>query len=146
LGLDGCTTIGKLHALRFPLVSNSILIAELASGDTWVAPIIAERRQQGCVRFSYVPSSARTPRRFRCVPGDDTTTSPVLRFASLRYGVAVYAQLGQTASIEIRTGADDEGEMGAYHHLHKPQRETNLRLRLDEYLRVGLEAGVFYEV
>jgi len=145
LSLDACTTIGKLHALKFPLISNSILLAELAAADTWVAPIIAERRQQGCVRFSYVPLAARTPRRFRCVPGEDTTMSPVLRFASLRYGTAVYAQLGQTASAAIRAGADDEGEMGVYHHLHKPQRETNLRLRLDEYLRVGLEAGVFYE-
>ncbi len=145
LSLDACTTIGKLHALKFPLISNSILLAELAAADTWAASIIAERRQQGCVRFSYVPLEARTPRRFRCVPGEDTTLSPVLRFTSLRYGTAVYAQLGQAASAEIRTGADDEGEMGVYHHLHKPQRETNLRLRLDEYLRVGLEAGVFYE-
>ncbi len=145
LSLDACTTIGKLHALKFPLVSNSLLLAELATGDTWSAPIIAERRQQGCMRYSYVPSTARTPRRFHCVPGQDTESSPVLRLSSLRYGSAVYAQLGQAASTAIRTGADDEGEMGVYHHLHKPQRETNLRLRLDEYLRVSLEAGVFYE-
>lgn len=145
LSLDACTTIGKLHALKFPLISNSILLAELATGDTWAAAIIAERRQQGCARYSYLPPSARTPRRFRCVPGEDTTLSPVLRFASLRYGTAVYAQLGQAASMAIRSGADDEGEMGVYQHLHGPQREMNLRLRLDEYLRVGLEAGVFYE-
>ena len=35
--------------------------------------------------------------------------------------------------------------MGAFHHLFGPQRETDLRIRLDEYLRVGLEAGIFYE-
>jgi len=34
--------------------------------------------------------------------------------------------------------------MGAFHQLFQPQRETNLRIRLDEYLRVGLEAGIFY--
>ena len=145
LSLDACTSIGKLHALHFPGVSNSILLAELAGIDTWSAPIVADRRQTGCVRYSYLPASARMPRRFRCVPGDDTTHSPVLRFSSLRYGTAAYAQLGQAASTDIRTGADDEGEMGAYHHVHAPQRETNLRLRLDEYLRVGLEAGVFHE-
>lgn len=145
LSLDACTTIGKLHAQFFPLVSNSILLAETTAGDGWAAPIIAQRRQQGCVRFSYAPTSARLPRRYRCVPGADTTPSPVLRFASLRYGVPMYAQLGEAASSEVRHGADDEGEMGAYHHLHRPQRETNLRLRLDEYLRVGLEAGVFFQ-
>jgi hypothetical protein len=35
--------------------------------------------------------------------------------------------------------------MGAFHDLYQPQRETNLRIRLDEYLRFGLEAGIFYE-
>jgi hypothetical protein len=45
---------------------------------------------------------------------------------------------------EIREGADDEAEMGAFHELFEPQRETNLRVRLDEYLRFGLEAGIFY--
>jgi hypothetical protein len=145
LSLDACTSIGKLHALRFPNVSNSMLLAELAGGDAWAAPIMAERRQTGCVRYSYLPESARMPRRFRCVPGDDTTRSPVLRFGSLRYGTATYAQPGLAASADIRAGADDEGEMGAYHHVHGPQRETNLRLRLDEYLRIGLEAGVFHE-
>jgi hypothetical protein len=34
--------------------------------------------------------------------------------------------------------------MGATHELYQPLRETNLRLRLDEYLRYGLEAGLFY--
>ncbi len=34
--------------------------------------------------------------------------------------------------------------MGVTHELYQPQRETNLRIRLDEYLRYGLEAGFFY--
>ena len=32
----------------------------------------------------------------------------------------------------------------AYHDLFQPQRETNLRVRLNEYLRLGLEAGIIY--
>jgi hypothetical protein len=44
----------------------------------------------------------------------------------------------------IRHGADDEGEMGVMHALFQPQRETNLQIRLEEYLRFGLHAGVFY--
>ena len=35
-------------------------------------------------------------------------------------------------------------EMGAFHDLGQPQRETNLLVRLDEYLRFGLDAGIFY--
>jgi hypothetical protein len=34
--------------------------------------------------------------------------------------------------------------MGAFHDLFAPQRETNLSIRLDEYLRFGLDAGVFH--
>jgi hypothetical protein len=145
LSLTGCTAIGKLHARSLPLVSNSVLLASLAAIDNWDAPVIAQRRHEGCVRYSLVPPTALVPRRHRCVPGDDTTRNPVLRFVSLRYGTAQYAQLGSTASEAIRRGADDEGEMGVYHHVRRPQREANLRLRLDEYLRVGLEVGVFYE-
>ena len=44
----------------------------------------------------------------------------------------------------IRQGASDEGEMGVMHALFQPQRETNLLIRLHEYLRFGLHAGVFY--
>ena len=34
--------------------------------------------------------------------------------------------------------------MGVLHPLMQPQREINLNLRLDEYLRFGLHAGIFY--
>ncbi len=34
--------------------------------------------------------------------------------------------------------------MGVMHPLFQPQREINLRIRLDEYLRFGLRAGLFY--
>ena len=34
--------------------------------------------------------------------------------------------------------------MGAFHDLYEPQREAHLRARMDDYLRFGLEAGLFY--
>ena len=145
LTLDACTVFGKIHAATLPLVSNSILLAKLEPASAWPAPVIATRRQEGCVRFSYVPDSARVPQRHRCVPGDDTSATAAPQFTSLRYGHHAYAQLRAASGSAILTGASDEGEMGAFHHLYQPQRETNLRVRLDEYLRVGLEAGVFYD-
>jgi hypothetical protein len=33
--------------------------------------------------------------------------------------------------------------MGAFHNLYQPRREANLRAALGEYLRFGLEAGIF---
>jgi hypothetical protein len=146
LTLDACTVIGKLHATALPLVSNAVLLAATEGGDGWTAPVIATRRQEGCIRFSYVPLTARVPRRYHCLP--ESASSPELatpRFTSLRYGFAAYGQLGRSSGEQLLTGADDEGEPGAFHSLYQPQRETNLRVRLREYLRVGLEAGIFYE-
>jgi hypothetical protein len=101
--------------------------------------------QQGCVRFSYVPRGSQLPRLFHCQPataGDDARVRPA--FTSLRYGDAGYCQLSRACAIEITTGADDQSEMGAFHNLYQPRREANLRAALDEYLRFGLEAGIFY--
>jgi len=143
LTLESCTVIGKVHTQQLTLASDCIFIATLSSGDTWKAPLWADRRQQGCVRFSYVPPESRTPRRFHCQPeAGDQETRP--HFTSLRYGDPGYCQLRQYTPDKIRRGAHDESEMGVLHGLYQPQREINLRVRMDEYLRFGLEAGLIY--
>lgn len=145
LTMQDCTSIGKLHAAIIPLISNSLLLAALAEADTWDAPVRAQQKQTGCVRFSWLPLAARVPRRFRCQPEDGAP--PVApRMLSQRYGTPIYCWLSARTADAIRRGAEDEGEMGAFHHLLTSQRETNLRVRLGEYLRAGLESGIFYEI
>ena len=141
----GSTIIGKVHTKLLRLASNSIFFARLgpAPGETWIAPLIAQRRQEGCVRFCYVPPSSITPRRFRCVPDAHDPTAQ-LHFTSLRYGQPGYSQLRRITSKSIREGASDGNEMGVTHALAQAQRETNLRIRLEEYLRFGLHAGIFF--
>jgi hypothetical protein len=131
LTLEAVTVIGRL-ACEALFASNSILL-----GTVQVV-----RRQEGCVRFSYVAQGSATPRRHRCEP---SAPANFPRLASLRYGAPAYCQLTARTPDAIRRGADDESEMGAFHFLYAPQRESDLRTRLDEYLRVGLEAGIFYE-
>jgi hypothetical protein len=145
LTISECTIIGKLHVKLLRLASNTIFFARLGAtaGETWTAPIVVERRQDGCVRFSFVPLGSITPRRHRCMPDADRP-AVVPHFTSLRYGDPGYLQLRRATDVAIRQGADDESEMGVLHALFQPQRETNLRIRLDEYLRFGLRAGVFY--
>jgi hypothetical protein len=137
------TVIGKLHVRLMRLASNSIFFARLATGDTWKAPLWTERKQEGCVRFCWVPPGSVTPRCFRCVP-DDGNPDALPQFTSLRFGDPGYAQLRSATPKVIRQGAYDEGEIGVMHPLYQPLRETNLRIRLDEYLRFGLHAGIFY--
>lgn len=145
LTMQGCASIGKLHAAQMPLISNCLLLAALAEADTWDTPVRAEQKQTGCVRFSWLPLSARVPRRYRCQPEEGAP--PVApRMLSLRYGTPIYCWLSARTADAIRRGAEDEGEMGAFHHLLASQRETNLRVRLAEYLRAGLESTIFYEI
>jgi hypothetical protein len=100
------------------------------------------------VWFSWLPNNAetRTPRRYHCLPAAGGETADVRpQFTSLHFGDPAYAQLSRRCPAAIRTGADDGAEMGAFHDLFQAQRESHLRARLAEYLRFGLEAGVFYE-
>jgi hypothetical protein len=145
LHVENSTIIGKVHTHLLELASNTIFLAGLAEGDNLEAPVHCRRLQQGCVRFSYLPPASRTPRRYRCRPEhEDEAVRVRPQFSSLRYGDPGYCQLSPLCAAEIRQGADDEAEMGAFHDLYQPQRESNLRVHLEEYLRFGLEAGVFY--
>jgi len=151
LFVENSTFVGRVHTKRLE-ASNSIFLASFRAGEAWptpavrpAAPVLAERVQEGCVRFSYLPPAAHVPRPFRCQPAvasDESRVRPT--FTSLRYGDAAYCQLSRYCAAEIREGADDGAEMGAFHDLYQPQRVANLRARLDEYLRFGLEAGIFY--
>jgi hypothetical protein len=163
-----CTVIGKVHTVLMEYASNVIFLSRLAAGDTWLQAVRSERRQTGCVRFSFLPLSSLLPRRYRCQPEleianqiaerggthltalqkaaieADVVASLVPRLTSRRYGEPGYCELHVRCPQQIKEGADDEAEMGAFHELYEPQRETNLRVRLDEFLRFGLEAGIFY--
>ena len=165
-----CTVIGKVHTVLLDYASNVIFLSRLASGDSWTEPVRSDRRQTGCVRFSFVPLGAVVPRRYRCQPelevadriaarerdGTKLTTlqkaqieaavvaALVPRLTSRRYGEPGYCELAVRCPRQIKEGADDEAGMGAFHKLYEPQRGTNLRVRLDEFLRFGLEAGIFY--
>jgi hypothetical protein len=155
--LERVTVFGAVHVRELMLVSESIFTGRVR----------AQRRQTGCTRFSSLPEGSQVPRRYRCQPDlalaafahelgrasvDDLTNderAAVLArltptFTSVRYGEPAYAQLSQTCAEEIRTGAEDGSEMGVFSHLKQPQRVANLRASLEEYLRFGLEAGIFF--
>ena len=145
LTITDCTVVGLVHARLLTLASNTLFHGRLPAPAPagWTAALRVQRRQQGCVRFCWLPAGAVTPRRHRCV-SDENDAALRPHFTSSRYGVAAYLQLASITPKAIRQGADDEGEIGVLHPLAQPQRESNLRIRLDEYLRFGLAAGIFY--
>ena len=143
LRLSNCTVIGKVHSTLLSLVSNCIFLAGLSAGDASRAPLWADRKQEGCVRFSYLPAGSITPRHYECLT--EAPAGPAPLFWSLRYGDPAYGKLLPETADAVRRGADDGAEMGAFHFLLAPQRETDLRVRMQEYLPVGMEYGIFYE-
>ncbi|MDE2298122.1 MAG: hypothetical protein KGK18_08135 [Burkholderiales bacterium] len=155
LTIQRCTVFGIVDVHAMALGENCIF-----SGCVNVA-----RRQIGCMRFCWVPTECRTPRRYHCQPDgvvaavkarvtDDAArqaseiANETLRvepqFSARRYGRPAYAQLGPGCAVEITRGADDESELGVYHDLYQPQREANLRTRLTEYTPAGMNVGIVF--
>jgi hypothetical protein len=132
--------------------------------------VLVEERQRGCLRYSYVRErpSNRTPRRFRCQPdlalaaravelglaspGELGPSERAHIFARVQPGYtssepadAGFSQLRRVTPQELREGAEDGAEMGAFRYLQQPSRAANLAASLQDYLRLGLQAGVFFE-
>jgi hypothetical protein len=144
LTITACTVIGKVATRQMTLASDTIFLAGLTEDDHWTAPVNVERLQQGCVRFSYVPPGSQVPRAFRCYPGPSDTSPTAPAFTSLRFGDPGYCQLAPQSGAAILQGADNQSEMGAFNGLYQPQRVANLNTILEDYLRFGLQAGIFY--
>jgi hypothetical protein len=115
----------------------------VAPAAPWQAPLWSDRKQEGCVRFSFLPIGAETPRQYKCV--DEVLAGPVPVFFSTRYGHPGYLKLLASTPDVIRRGADDGGEMGAFHFVLGPLRETDLTVRMEEYLPVAMEFGIIYQ-
>ncbi|WP_299088162.1 hypothetical protein [uncultured Microbacterium sp.] len=129
--IEASTIVGRVLALRLSL-SDSIALGHVDVLD----------RQAGCARFSYLPPGSAAPRRHRCAPAEP---GDVPHFRSLRFASPEYARLAVRTPPAIRRGAEDESEMGAHHRLQEPQRIADLLTRFDEYLRLGLRAGIIPE-
>lgn len=122
-----------------------------ASNTLCTGHIEVERRQDGCMRFSYVPPGSNTPRRHRCQPDtaveesgqppDEVRARLVPAFVAEDFGHFGYAHLTADAPPELATGADDGAEMGVFGSTRRPQRLTNLTTALDEFLPLGLDAA-----
>ena len=143
LRLDDSTVIGRVRATRVD-ISNSLVVARLpeppAANDGWPGPVWRSGADQLRPVQRYAAES-RVPRRYRVEP---TQPSHRPHFTSLRYGDPGYAPLQTSTPDTIRHRRRRRERDGRHPYLHQPQRETNLRLRLDEYLPFDLEAGFIY--
>lgn len=155
------TVLGTIAARTIPLLDNSIV----------TGPVTSAEQQAGCVRYSYLPiTGSCTPRRFRCQPDGavDAALSAALAanqaltpaqratiqaaierelrpvFVSRAAGRPGYLQLADATPDPIRSTGEHGNEMGLFAGLYSARRERNLAFRINEYLRIGLEAAIFH--
>ncbi|MCY7393063.1 MAG: hypothetical protein LH647_16695, partial [Leptolyngbyaceae cyanobacterium CAN_BIN12] len=137
------------------ILTHSISLAENSIFD---GKMLVARRQIDCMQFCYITPDSRTPRRHNCQPdlveaaialppgpaleADQQRERDRVRpqLNSTRYSTPTYCQLADPCAEEIKRGADDESEMGVFHDLYQPQKDANLRTRLDEHTPSDMEA------
>ncbi|MBK0327763.1 hypothetical protein I5535_10710 [Rhodobacteraceae bacterium F11138] len=143
-----CTVLGETDLAR--LHASDCLLGSLSSNLNCDAA-------SSCIRFSrFEPPSGKAdcflsnsssntsdPARFvaRYLPGPDGHC--VLRLP--RYGEAGCAVLDTTAPDSIAAGAEDEGEMGAGHHLYLAAGRRALEKKLTAFLPLGQEIALRYD-
>lgn len=118
------------------------------------------RAGDSCVRYSRLVSSGPDSNRtcFDDIDAQNTQVEPVFarRYARAapiepcRLGLPVYGEPGYGVLAlhtpeAIAMGAEDQGEMGAHHHLYLRARVYALARKLTNYLPVGQEVHVVYD-
>jgi hypothetical protein len=150
LDLARCTVLGSLEALAVDVVVDSLV----------TGPLRCVERQHGVVRHSYLGPDSRTPRRVHCQPDDAVAlaaeavpplseqavrTRLLPAFDSRRVEATGYARLTRDAPPELRSGAQDAGELGAHHDEQAADRAELLRRHLARLAPAGCDIDVRFE-
>jgi hypothetical protein len=136
--LERVTVLGRISC--GVLNASESLLDDLAT---------VEDQQSGCVRFSRYEKGSVLPRRFQCVPSEAQAAScaPPGRcyaplFNSRRFGRPDYMQLAAACPAEILTASEERAEVGVFASTLNPIRLSNLQLKLQEFMPVGLLAVI----
>jgi hypothetical protein len=134
-------------------VFGSILCDVLNASECLLDDIaIVNDQQSGCVRFTRFETGSILPRRYRCIPDENQATacSGALRcvaplFNSRRFGRPDYAQLAAACPNVILTAGEDQGEIGVFAGTQNTIRLRNLKIKLQEFMPVGLSPVIVAE-
>jgi hypothetical protein len=143
--IDQSTFFGAV-AIEGALIANVALF----TGPVTVKPV--DHEVTGLLRYCYLPEGSAIPAAEHCLyegeapPHCRQCVGHIARpvFSTRRYGRPGYAQLSNLSAAEILYGVGNIAEIGVFHHLYQPQRETNIQVMLEEYMPLGLDAGVFH--
>jgi len=132
-----CTVLGPVRVRSLDAV-NSVF-----EGDVSVRDV-----DEGGLRYCALPYTSHVPASQYCVqfalPGSPATGSrvPAPVFRSRALAQPDVGCLADDTPEAILAGAEDGGEMGAFHSLHPRRRRILLDQLLTEHLPAGMTAGV----
>ncbi len=132
VNLERVTIFGQVHAQK-------AVASEVIFGGPLKAPAPETKDQ---IQHSYVPLGSTTLEGEPHPSISRDMAAPC--FTSTRYGDPAYGQLSLDCPRQIRGGAPDGSEMGAFHDSYQLLAQENLRAVLKEYLPVGLHASIHF--
>ena len=90
--------------------------------------------QNGCFRFGAVPAESQLPRPYESHWIHDSNHL----FTSRCFGQPGYGQFSEAAPLELRRGAENGSEIGAFSKLINPIKLDSLKFKVEEYMPFGL--------
>jgi hypothetical protein len=132
LAIDATTVFGDVVAGRID--ASELLVDGL---------VLAEDRQAGCFRFSAAAAGSLAPHPYLSHFFDPRL--PAGAFVSRRFGDAGYAQLAETAPIELREGGEGGVEIGAFKAALDPVKRADLAAKLREFMPINAIAQMIIE-
>jgi phage tail-like protein len=141
---SGIEPFAPLLDLQSVTVFGQIYAEDLQARDSIITGkvTVTGRQAIGLVESSYVPPGSLLAQRQHALPEQSPIAPPA--FTSTRFGNPAYGQLSSRCPNNIRRGASDGSELGAFHRLHQPDAENNILRVLDEYLPFGFTPSVHY--
>jgi hypothetical protein len=121
LELEYCTVMALTGRARLRM-SDCIVVA---------SPADAATEEGACLRWSSLPQSWPLDGHERCVHG-------LPCFLSDSIHERLYGLPSPTSSASIRSGAEDGGELGAYHDMHWLQRLAGVEEKLLDHVPIGI--------
>ncbi|MBC8488711.1 MAG: hypothetical protein H8D45_22020 [Bacteroidetes bacterium] len=125
--MNRVTVFGAIEVLRLfaseTILTNSSKVSKVK--DT----------QNSCFCFSAAPIDSRLPKPYESYLYSGDTN---FWFTSKKFGQPGFAQILDISPVEIRRGAENGSEMGAFSSLINPIKMDSLRAKVEEYMPFGL--------
>jgi hypothetical protein len=143
-----CTVTGETDLAR--IHASDCLLSTLSSNINCAA-------DKSCIRYSRFEAPKGKPDCFGKSAPTNTAERPAFvqrwhrkadsqcTFRLPNYGEPGYGVLDTTAAISITGGAEDEGEMGAHHHMFFAAELRALQQKLTNFLPLGQEIAFTYD-